>query len=204
MKIYSKIAHLLNYPSGDYHSTIDDLYSFLDKYANNSLGDFGIVAKHFTSLSLTELQEYYISTFDVNASCYLDVGYVLFGEESKRSQFLLHMKSEQITVGNDCGTEFPDHLPNMLTLIDKTEDEVFKEELVFTILIPALKHMIDNFKTENNPYQYILRILVTVFEKNYPDTDLKPYVIETKANSCVGAYSCGMDFTRINNKRKLN
>ena len=66
-------------------------------------------------------QEYYISTFDVQAICFLDIGYVLFGEDYKRGIFLVNIKKEQIKAGNDCGSELPDHLPNILTLLPKMQ-----------------------------------------------------------------------------------
>jgi nitrate reductase molybdenum cofactor assembly chaperone len=202
MEIYKNIARLLNYPSGDYQSTIGELYSSLEQYGSSAIEEFKPVAEQFSTLKTSELQEYYIRTFDVNASCYLDIGYVLFGEESKRGQFLLQMKSEQLKTGNDCGTEFPDYLPNILTLLPKIEDKLFKEELIITILLPALKLMIENFSKENNYYKNIMKILVIVFETNYPDTSFKPYEIKNKESECIGAYSCGIDFTKLKNYKK--
>ncbi|MDP3432720.1 MAG: hypothetical protein Q8T04_07130, partial [Bacteroidota bacterium] len=121
MQIYKNIAHLFNYPGGDYRQVVEKLISELQEYGQSAADDFQPVARHFTSNPISELQEYYIRTFDVNAACYLDIGYVLFGEESKRGQFLLNMKSEQLKAENECGTEFADHLPNVLTLLPKLE-----------------------------------------------------------------------------------
>ncbi len=201
MQIYTHIAHLFNYPSGDYLPVVEELHSQLQEYKESLVDDFLPVAGHFTSNSIADLQEYYIRTFDVNATCYLDIGYVLFGEESKRGQFLLNMKNEQLKANNDCGTEFPDHLPNFLTLLPKIEDELFREELVVTILLPALEHMIENFSKEENNYRYILKILIEVLEMDFKGSAFEPYQINQKEIECAGAYSCGMDFTKLNNKK---
>jgi nitrate reductase assembly molybdenum cofactor insertion protein NarJ len=52
-----------------------------------------------------EYEELYTKTFDVQPICYLDLGYVIFGEDYKRGAFLLHMQEEQQKVNNDCGTD---------------------------------------------------------------------------------------------------
>jgi nitrate reductase molybdenum cofactor assembly chaperone len=201
MEIYSYIAQLFNYPNGDYLETVEQLQTELKKYGESHVDEFISVASHFTSNPISELQEYYIHTFDVNASCYLDVGYVLFGEESKRGQFLLNMKSEQLKANNDCGTEFPDHLPNVLTLLPKIEDHLFTEELVVTMLLPALKQMFGNFSKEDNNYRYLLKILIDLLETDFKDSSFEPYQINQKEIACAGAYSCGMEFTKLNIKK---
>ncbi|HCY39845.1 MAG TPA: hypothetical protein DHV48_00535 [Prolixibacteraceae bacterium] len=201
MQIYNYIAHLFNYPTGDYRTVVEKLHLEFQEYGQSAVDDFLPVARHFTSKQISELQEYYIRTFDVNATCYLDIGYVLFGEESKRGQFLLNMRSEQQKAGNDCGTEFADHLPNVLTLLPKIEDKLFREELVVSMLLPALKHMLDNFRTEENIYKGLLKLLVQVLETDFKDSAFVPYQINQHEIECAGAYSCGMDFTKLKTKK---
>lgn len=201
MQIYNYIAHLFNYPAGDYRSVVEKLHLEFLEYGQSTVDDFLPVARHFTSNQLSELQEYYIRTFDVNAACYLDIGYVLFGEESKRGQFLLNMKNEQLKAENDCGTEFADHLPNVLTLLPKIEDKLFREELVVSMLLPALKHMLENFRTDENSYKGLLKLLVLVLESDFKDSVFVPYQINQQEIECAGAYSCGMDFTKLKTKK---
>jgi len=55
------------------------------------------------------------------------------------------MKQEQAKVGNDCGEELADNLPNVLQLLSMIEDEDFLEELVVKIIIPAIEKMIYEF-----------------------------------------------------------
>lgn len=201
MEIYTHIAQLFNYPGGDNLMAVEQLHLELPEYGESVVDYFLPVARHFTSSPVSKLQEYYIRTFDVNAACYLDVGYVLFGEESKRGQFLLNMKNEQLKANNDCGTEFADHLPNVLTLLSKIDDKLFREELVVTMLLPALKHMLGNFRTEENNYRNLLKILVELLETDFKDTSFEPYQINQKEIECAGAYSCGMDFTKLKGKK---
>lgn len=201
MKIYTHIAQLFSYPKSEFRSTTEQLVVEFQEYGQSAVNDFLPVAKHFTSKPTSELQEYYIRTFDVNAACYLDIGYVLFGEESKRGQFLLNMKSEQLKAENDCGTEFADHLPNVLTLLPKLEDDSFREELVISMLLPALRHMLENFWTEENSYKGLLKLLLQVLETDFNDSVFVPYQINVREIECAGIYSCGMDFTKLKSKK---
>lgn len=201
MNIYTHIAQLFSYPGSDFRSAIPHLKAGLSQYGQPAVDQFLEVAAHFNSNTISELQEYYIRTFDVNAACYLDIGYVLFGEESKRGQFLLNMKNEQLKARNDCGTEFADHLPNILTLLPKIKDLLFREELVISMLLPALKHMLENFRTEENSYRVLLKLLVRILETDFKDSEFIPYQINQQEIECAGAYSCGMDFTKLKTQK---
>lgn len=201
MEIYTHIARLFSYPNSDFMEVTSLLATEFESYSQLEADDFLAVAGHFTSKPVRELQEYYIRSFDVNAACYLDIGYVLFGEESKRGQFLLNMRIEQQKAENDCGTEFADHLPNVLTLLPKIQDEIFREELVVCMLLPALKHMLENFRTEENIYRVLLKLLIFVLETDFRDSEFVPYQINQHEIDCAGAYSCGMDFTKLKTQK---
>lgn len=201
MDIYKHIAQLFSYPKGDFSSTTEQLAVEFQKYGQSAIDDFIPVAQHFTLNPTSVLQEYYIRTFDVNAACYLDIGYVLFGEESKRGQFLLNMNNEQLKAGNDCGTEFADHLPNILTLLPKLDDDSFREELAVTMMLPALRHMLENFRNEDNCYKGLLKLLIKTLEADFKDSLFVPYQINEREIECAGAYSCGMDFTKLKSSK---
>jgi nitrate reductase assembly molybdenum cofactor insertion protein NarJ len=114
--------------------------------------------------------------------CFLDIGYVLFGEDYKRGIFLVNIKKEQLKACNDCGTELPDHLPNLLTLLPKMEDKDLVEELIYSILIPAIHEMILKFRNVNNLYKGLLEILVTIMEKQYPVSNFEKFSFGIRKN----------------------
>lgn len=155
----------------------DDLKAFSGKWREIiQVYDPGLNLKldpftsHISEKPLPFQQEYYISTFDVQAMCFLDIGYILFGEDYKRGIFLVNIKKEQMKVSNDCGSELPDHLTNILTLLPKMQDADLAEELIYSMLIPALHEMIRKFSDGNNLYKGLLEILVTIMETDYPDS----------------------------------
>lgn len=94
------------------------------------------------------MQELFIRSFDVQAMTTLDIGYVLFGDDYKRGELLSNLNREHREASNDCGRELADHLPNLLRLMSKLEDEELVEELAGSILWPALREMIGEFSAE--------------------------------------------------------
>ena len=196
---YSLIAKLFNYPQGDYSETLENLNKIFLEADISLLEKFKLPFQHFSLNREADLQEYYIKTFDVNATCYLDIGYVLFGEDTKRGQFLLNMKAEQDKAVNDCGTEFADHLPNILTLLPKMNDAELREEIVVSILIPALNQMLKNFRTEGNIYKTILEILKDILESDFQNSQYEAFQFPTE-NACAGSSSCGMDYSLLKRK----
>lgn len=115
----------------------------------------------------TEMEEVYTRTFDVQAIAYLDVGYVLFGEDYKRGHFLVKMQGLQQECGNDCGTELPDHLPNILTLLPRMADQEEAGELVNKLVLPAIDKMVQGFAENGNPYLDVLRMVSGVLQEDY-------------------------------------
>lgn len=84
-------------------------------------------------------EEIYTRSFDVQALTTLDLGYVLFGDDYKRGELLVNLNNEHKKAGNVCGNELSDHLPNVLRLLAKLEDEQLLADLISLILYPALR-----------------------------------------------------------------
>lgn len=114
-----------------------------------------------------EMEELYTRTFDIQAVAYLDVGYVLFGEDYKRGHFLVKMQSLHQEYGNDCGTELPDHLPNILTLLPKLADQEEAEGLVGKLVLPAIDKMVAGFGDHGNVYLDVLKSVSEVLKEDY-------------------------------------
>ncbi len=203
---YTLIANLFRYPTEELmDNALDVIGALSTDYPEQTEVVKGFI-QNFSSLTLYQQQEYYIKTFDIQAVCFLDIGYVLFGEDYKRGDFLVQMKEEQRNAGNDCGVELSDHLPNILTLFSKTKKEKFAEELIATICIPALDEMIDKFNIQN-AYLELLKMLQDVMKKDTANTAFKPFII--KRDDDTGFLSnykgCGVDqslFERKNTTTK--
>lgn len=189
---YKLLAELFRYPSDVQNSYLEKWTGIISKYNADLILKFDPFADHIKQKPLSFQQEYYIRTFDVQAMCFLDIGYVLYGEDYKRGVFLVNIKKEQIMVGNDCGSELPDHLPNILTLLPKMQDTDLAEELVYSLLIPAINEMILKFSNGNNIYKGLMEILVTIMETDYPVSKYERFnfghqkTTDVFVNSCTG------------------
>jgi nitrate reductase assembly molybdenum cofactor insertion protein NarJ len=143
---YILFSDLLRYPSKDYTVKAQQCFSMLEKNYPEAAEEIKPFIDYVYSHSEDEREELFTKTFDVQPICYLDLGYVIFGEDYKRGAFLLHMQEEQLLAGNDCGTDLSDNICNILTLYTKTDNQALLDELAVKILIPGLEKMIGEFK----------------------------------------------------------
>ena len=164
-------ASLLSYPNKETLTKVESLQEFL----NQNYPDAAEIMREFTEFAkiipLWKWEEIYTRTFDVQAITTLDVGYVLFGDDYKRGELLVNLSKEHTKAGNDCATELADHLPNLLRLLDKVNDKDFKDDLIYLIIKPALKKIINEFDSrniekKNKVYEKHHRTLIQ-FENNY-------------------------------------
>ncbi len=186
---YKLIGKLFKYPGCNIQDTLGH-FRRIAIYYPESRKYFDAFKDHVTGNHPDQLKEYYIKTFDVQALCYLDVGYVLFGEDYKRGEFLVSLKEEYRKAGLSWGKELPDHLPNLLLLLSECNDEGFVEEFSFSMLIPAIREMIRNFHSESNVYKGLLKMLLLVLEEDFQDAPYEQYEIKTGVKSdfldCIG------------------
>lgn len=143
---YLPFADLLRYPSAGYPEKAAACLAFLEKEYPEAAAELRPFTEWLSTHSADEIEELYTKTFDVQPICYLDLGYVIFGEDYKRGAFLLHMQGEQLAAGNDCGTDLPDNISNTLVLYTKSNNQVFLDELTVNILIPGVEKMIFEFQ----------------------------------------------------------
>ena len=156
----------------------------------DAVADLNRFAKFVMTHNAERIEEIYTRTFHIQAICYLDLGYVIFGEDYKRGEFLVNMKREQNEAENDCGDELPDNLTNVLSLLPLLSDTDFRDELVVKILVPAVKKMLSEFDSSRmemkkkalqkkhraliqedeehiNIYEYLLRGLLAVLQSDF-------------------------------------
>lgn len=162
--IYNLIADILEYPddalagkafkcaellSGDYPAAAKKLNKFVDSTKGESLG---------------HLEEVYTATFDINPMCSLDVGYQLFGENFKRSKFMVKLKQSYKEHDFDSGNGLPDYLPTMLRFLSGIDDEQIETSLLKDCIVPALSKMEGNFDKKKNYFRLTISAVQVLFE----------------------------------------
>lgn len=190
MIIYQKLSALFDYPGSAYFDQLDEAENLIYQFytANSML--WLKYSQMIQTKNLGELQEHFIASFDVKANSSLDIGHILFGEDNKRNGFLINLKEEHAKVQYDCGSEMPDYLPNLLSLMAISEDSGFNEELAVSIILPALRLMNSGLGKSDNHYTVLIDILIQIIENEYQDTNCQEYVPIAKSNCNFSKNSC--------------
>lgn len=210
-KHYRALADLFRYPRADYASKVNACAELLRTAYPEAHSKLVPFVEWVNTHPDYEIEEAFGKTFHIQAICYLDLGYVLFGEDYKRGEFLVQMKKEQEKAHVDCGEELADNLPNVMALMAVMEDTSFLEEFAIRIVKPALEKMTQEFDearialkdkvrqkkqkvmimqnmANRNIYQYALDTIYSVvmedFEDKYTDVVFQPTL-------GVDALSCG-------------
>ncbi len=144
---YALMAGLFRYPSPELPGAVQACRAMLMATCPEAVPDLERFATWVENTAMYDQEEIYTRTFHVQAICYPDLGYVIFGEDYKRGEFLVNMKREQAEAQNDCGGELPDNLVNVLTLLPLMKDHAIRDELCVRIVMPALRIMLKEFET---------------------------------------------------------
>lgn len=147
---YALAAELFRYPGADQRHRVAAVQGMLIAQYPEASETLTPFTEWVSTTPAYQVEEVFSRTFHVQAICYLDIGFVIFGEDYKRGEFLVNMKQEQSLAGNDYGEELPDNLVNMLTLLPLLKDDAFRAELAGRVLMPALRKMMAEFGPEKS------------------------------------------------------
>src|SRR5574337_947276 len=146
MTDYNLLAVIFMYPKDEaYKKKIKDIYQYLLNTFPEAALTFQRFADFSETCSIVNMQELFLRSFDLQAITTLDIGFILFGEDYKRGKLLVHLNEEHKNAGNDCETELSDHLPNLLRLLSKMNDDDMRMEIATFLIIPAVEKMISEF-----------------------------------------------------------
>ncbi len=228
---YIAFADLLRYPAADYSERANMCLVMLEERYPEAALEIEPFVNYMLSHTEDEREELYTKTFDVQPICYLDLGYVIFGEDYKRGAFLLHMQEEQLKEGNDCGTDLSDNICNMLTLYAKSDNQALLDELAVKILIPGLEKMIGEFKqarvdlkvkvlkklhkaiiqeelNHGNVYRNVFSALLSVLKKDFENVSfiagLDPVVNVAHHNTFFGKQTLNIEVNKLASNYKLD
>ena len=161
--LLDSFADVLSYPSRTFQQSVATVSQELARREDTLHQKFSAFVDYAKKSTPTELEETYIKTFDIQAPCYLEVGYVLFGEDYKRGHFLVKMQGLHRQAGHDCKSELPDFLPNILELLSLLPSENESAELVGKLVLPAMEKMIPTLSADHI-YRSVLEIICDVLK----------------------------------------
>ena len=156
------IAELFEYPAAGYREHVESAAAV--HRANRTAA----AAEHVQAFadavrgrSLSEMEELYIQTFDLNPDACLDIGWHLFGEDYARGEFLVKLRQEMRRYGVAERDELPDSLLTVLPLAARMPEE---EAAPFRarFLRPAVEKIRKAVAAESNPYANLLAALAVL------------------------------------------
>ncbi len=169
MGVYELFAVALDYPSARISSLPNKLAASLDEQDRAGLPPDSIAsAKDLVerfrcaceSAGPQRLEEIYTATFDMTPDCSLYVGYHLFGDDWRRSSYLVQLQQLYRAGNFQVGNDLPDHLPTILRFIGLPGALDEAEEIIGECLIPAVSKILSRIKSASNPYQWIFEALL--------------------------------------------
>lgn len=161
--ILEKFGEILSYPGEGYITEVEacrNAASEIDPEAARCLGEFSL---RIRGLTLEEVQELYVQTFDLNPVCALEAGWQLYGDNYDRGNFLVKMRQELERHGVLESRELPDHLSHLLPLLARM-DPGEAMQLASASVLPALKKMLAAFEGKQSPYESVLRALTRILQ----------------------------------------
>jgi nitrate reductase molybdenum cofactor assembly chaperone len=170
-KILNLFSDVLSYPNKETINKSEALYQELVNLDAASAEVFLPFVKALQSMDLAAAEELYTLTFDIQAPCSLDLGYVLFGEDFKRGAFLVNVSAMQKESNPDMvSSELADHLPNVLILHSKMPEEGLKNDFTQKLIMPGIDKMLQSFNgdiQQSNIYARVLLCLKNYFSRDY-------------------------------------
>ena len=136
METLSLYAQALQYP---YPGQVEGIQKQLDDMPEApGLKKFRTFITEVGALSLSEQEELFTRSLDLNPLAAPYVGYQVWGENYKRGEFMSNLSREMAIYGIDLEGELPDHLRPVLEYLAATPSPL--PELV-EVIVPALETM---------------------------------------------------------------
>ena len=150
MAIYSFFVDILDYPEHLIAKSIDDCAAELAVQAPDAQVQIMEFSTAVAPKNLGQLQESYTNAFDLRPDCTLNLGYHIFGDDARRGLFLV---------------EFPDHIALILRYLDLAEED--RPPVIEDCLLPAVSRMVEVLDHSGNPYEHVLRALLSLLRRQH-------------------------------------
>jgi len=152
-------ADMLEYPNSGLHQAAKDCAIQLENISPGITEPVHSFADFVNSQSLESLEELYTQTFDITPATSLYLGYHLFGETPKRSEFLIKLTEAYKNHSFSSGIELADHLGVMLRFLSVSEDPEFILPLLEECILPTLEKTEKELKKTNSEYALVIEPL---------------------------------------------
>jgi len=152
---FEQLAVLLSHPQVNYLELAQVLAETVEsKHATRHIRSF---LKEVEWLTITDLQELYSKTFDLNPVTSPALSVHLFGVESfKRSHLMVGLLDMYHKTGYVSTGESADHMSTVIGFLP-CATRADRKEIAKHVIIPGLMKMADFLASKNNPFSHLLR-----------------------------------------------
>ena len=165
MAIYSLFAEILDYPERSIAKSLDDCAAELAVQAPDAHLEMVEFCTAVSEMNLSQLQEVYTNAFDLRPECTPNLGYHIFGDDGRRGLFLARLKERMEACHIQLGVELPDHIALILRYLDLAEDD--RPPVIEDCLLPAVSRMVEVLDHSGNPYEHVLRALLSLLRRQH-------------------------------------
>lgn len=162
-------TEILLYPESDHETKVQ---SCIDQFEPEHADECALVREYLSlvdPLSLSEMEELYIKTFDLSKTGTLDLGWHLFGEDYNRGLFLVKLRQFLQLLEIPETNELPDHVSQVLRVLGRmSSDEA--NQFAYACVIPALETVAEGIQ-EENPHDRILQGLIQLLRNLFDIPD---------------------------------
>lgn len=166
-KTFAYFAELLTYPTPRLENQARTCLTLLAVDFPEAAQYMQTFRERTQTIPTGRMEEIYTGTFDVNPTCFIYAGYMMFGESFKRGKFMVRLQEEYRTYGFDRGDELPDHMAVLMRFLSTVDvRDPFVQSLIDDCLMQVLEKMIAGFNIDgDNPYLPLLMAIAGVLEK---------------------------------------
>ncbi len=163
---FELLAQYLDYPHAGQAEQLRAALPELESCSPAAGARLTLFLDHAEASAVTDREELFTRTFDINPACTLELGWVLYGQDYARGAFLVKMRQMLNEHEIQESGELPDHLTHVLQLLSRLPEAVARP-FVAEEVMPGLMKMREGFKDEENPYAGVLEAIWILLTEKY-------------------------------------
>mgnify|MGYP006374649571 CR=1 FL=1 len=152
---YTLLAESFRYPVP---GRLEELERGLKSNQGDPRKGYAAFVKGIQKLPLTEWEELYTTTWDLNPVAAPYIGYQMWGENYQRGNFMSNLNRELLTAGIDSDGELPDHLIPVLRYFAAVSEPLPELLEIFPAAIERIGAALKKADADN-PYLHLLRTI---------------------------------------------
>ncbi len=165
---WDELGRLLRYPDSSYGQRLRQCRLALELNAPLAAAGLLEAEEALAERSVSELEELYTRTFDLNPTCSLEIGWHLYGEQYERGRFLVQCRDLLDELDIDERGELPDHLSSLVSAQGRLSSDL-AAPFAARFLLPALLVMRKSLRKKESDFAGLLDALVVLTEEKKGD-----------------------------------